>query len=400
MQKRYSRNIIIKESKDYISKYSDRKGEKDMKIIAFHLPQYHTIPENDKWWGKGFTEWTNVKRGKQYFKGHYQPREPLNDNYYDLSDGKTIEQQMQLAKKYGVYGFCFYHYYFAGKKLLEKPLEQLLENKAADLPFCFAWANESWKRTWYRNSGSKKMLQMQIYGSENEWTNHFMYLLKFFKDERYIKIDGRPVFLIYRSKDIKRRRDMANLWRKLAIENGFPGVYLITMDTGWEKDTFRKCFDATVEFEPIKTLNSLSTLEKFFRDSKRVFLSKTGLVKINMLKKFFLNIYSYDRINRLMINRKYSNKEKIFLGAFPGWDNSSRKDEDALVLKGSSPDKFEKFLNEQIEKSRKIDSEFIFVNAWNEWSEGAYLEPDKKYGYTYLKALKRSVENNANSGSI
>jgi hypothetical protein len=360
-----------------------------MKIIAFHLPQYHIIPENDKWWGKGFTEWTNVKRGKRYFRGHYQPREPLNDNYYDLSEDKTLVDQMKLAKKYGVYGFCFYHYYFSGKKLLEKPLERLLENKNANLPFCLAWANQSWERTWYRSGENKTMLQMQVYGGEKEWADHFSYLLKFFMDERYIKIDNKPVFLIYLPQDIKKRKKMFETWDKLAVINGFSGMYLIAMNTSYGRNRAIGGVSATVEFEPMITLRERVMFKKDILNINNAVLNKLKVLDKPIIKKFFLNIASYDRINQYIIKRKYKTKEKIFLGAFPGWDNTARKDEDGIILKGSTPKKFEKYLGQQIKKSEEMGNEFLFINAWNEWSEGAYLEPDKKYGYSYLDAIRQ-----------
>ena len=167
-----------------------------MKIIAFYLPQFHNIPENDEWWGNGFTEWTNVKKAKPIFEGHQQPKVPLNNNYYNLLDDNVKVWQADLAKKYGVYGFCYYHYWFNGKMLLEKPMEQMLENKEVDIPFCISWANEPWTKAWVGDE--KKMLIAQEYGQEEEWKEHFMYLLPFFKDERYIKKDGKPFFIFYR----------------------------------------------------------------------------------------------------------------------------------------------------------------------------------------------------------
>ena len=167
-----------------------------MKLITFYLPQFHTFPENDEFWGKGFTEWTNVKKARPLYKGHYEPRVPLDDNYYDLTNPKTFEWQVDLAKKYGVYGFCFYHYWFSGKILMQKPMEMFLRNKNLSLHYCISWANETWSRRW--NGKEEDILIKQEHGTEREWIEHFNYLLKFFKDDRYIKIDGYPLFILYK----------------------------------------------------------------------------------------------------------------------------------------------------------------------------------------------------------
>ena len=192
---------------------------KTPKIIALYLPQFHAIPENDKWWGKGFTEWTSVKKAIPLLKNHHQPREPLKGNYYNLLDPEVRQWQADLAQKYGIYGFCYYHYWFNGKKLLEKPAEEILRLGKPSLPFCFSWANESWSRTWY--SSKKEVLLKQEYGAEKEWESHFNYLLPFFKDERYIKVDNKPLFLIYKPSLILELDRMISFWEKLAIKEGF-----------------------------------------------------------------------------------------------------------------------------------------------------------------------------------
>ncbi len=183
-----------------------------MKIIAFYLPQFHNIPENDEWWGNGFTEWTNVKKAKPLYEGHMQPRVPLGGNYYNLLDDNVKIWQADLAKKYGVYGFCYYHYWFNGKMLLEKPMEQMLANKEVDIPFCICWANEPWTKAWVGDE--RKLLIAQEYGQEEEWKQHFMYLLPFFKDERYITKDGKPLFVFYRPDIVPCMKEMIETWDK------------------------------------------------------------------------------------------------------------------------------------------------------------------------------------------
>lgn len=218
------------------------RKEKKMKskVLAIYLPQFHSIPENDMWWGKGFTEWTNVRRGRSYYPGHYQPRIPYQNNYYDLSDLKVLEGHVRLAQTYKIQGFAFYHYYFAGKTVLESPIEDYRDHSRETFPYCLIWANQSWTRTWYRADAGKQILLQQVYGKEEEWREHFNYLLKFFKDERYIKVGNKPIYIIYLPQDIKHRKEIFDLWNRLAIESGFDGIYLIAMNTGWGVDKSKK----------------------------------------------------------------------------------------------------------------------------------------------------------------
>ena len=192
-----------------------------MKIITFYLPQFHEIPENNEWWGKGFTEWVNVKKAQPLYEGHEQPRVPLNENYYNLLDPNVQVWQAKIAKEYGVYGFCYYHYWFNGKLLLEKPMENMLKNRDIDIPFCVCWANEPWTRAWV---GETKVLIPQLYGEKREWKEHFDYLLPFFKDSRYICDDGKPLVVIYRPEVIECLNEMLDYWNELAIQEGFEGV--------------------------------------------------------------------------------------------------------------------------------------------------------------------------------
>lgn len=219
-----------------------------MKIIAFYLPQFHNIPENDEWWGDGFTEWVNVKKAKPLYEGHVQPKEPLDDNYYNLTDDDVKVWQSKLAKKYGVYGFCYYHYWFNGKLLLEKPMEQMLANPEIDTPFCICWANEAWTKAWVN---STKMLIPQKYGEKKEWKEHFDYMLKFFKDDRYIKCDGKPLLVIYKPELIECGNEMIDYFQELAKEAGFPGLTLAyqhgNMDFYSEKKDDSR-YDLDIEF--------------------------------------------------------------------------------------------------------------------------------------------------------
>ncbi|MBE6055146.1 MAG: radical SAM protein [Clostridium sartagoforme] len=334
-----------------------------MKIIAYFLPQFHRIAENDKWWGEGFTEWTNTKKAKSFFDGHYQPREPYNDFYYDLTNQDVRRWQIDIAKKHNIYGFCYYHYWLNGKQLLEKPVNDLLSMRELDMPFCICWANHTWNRSW--NHEEKEILILQTYGNEQEWEDHFNYLLKIFTDSRYIKIDNKPLFVIYRPSDITNCKERLEYYNRRAQENGFDGIYFV--ETLHMDDPVYGCgidtFNAAVEFEPMYTI-----------------------------KQPFSNIMNYDKLWKDILNRERPSNKKYFLGGFTGWDNTARKKEKGLIVLGSTPKKFGYYMKKQIQKAKEINSEFIFVNAWNEWAEGAYLEPDKKYAYGYLENLKESIE--------
>ncbi|HCT90059.1 MAG TPA: glycosyl transferase [Lachnospiraceae bacterium] len=353
-----------------------------MKAIAFYLPQYHECEDNNRWWGKGYTEWRNVKSSRKLFWSHNQPRVPLDQNYYDLSDISVMVRQAELAKKYGLYGFAYYHYWFSGKKLLEKPLEQMLRFKEVDMPFCLAWANEAWKRYWY--GGGEETLIAQNYGFREEWEEHFAYLLPFFRDDRYIKIDGKPLFLIYRPGEMRQGKYMAKLWNRLAVENGFPGIFIMGMKN-WEFETDRCTWlDAKTDYEPAK--------EQRNRIVKKYGLRKgqfKDLFDFGLYNRIFCNVQSYRKINRVMLREKHESDD--YRGVFVDFDNSARAGKNGLIFMGSTPQRFEKYLYRHLCLSRKEKKDMIFINAWNEWGEGCCLEPDERYGYGYLEAVKRAL---------
>lgn len=221
-----------------------------MKIISFYLPQFHTFPENDRWWGKGFTEWTSVKSAKSLYRGHIQPRIPLNHNYYDLTDPETVRWQSALAKKYGIYGFCYYHYWFDGKMLMNKPMELMLQDQNIDLPFCICWANENWTRAWAKKS--KEVLIAQTYGNKEDWKDHFYYLLPFLKDHRYIRIDEKPVIVIYRPELIPTLQEMLEFWQEMAVKAELPGLTFMYQQSAFKHETDKggKLFDYAIEYQP------------------------------------------------------------------------------------------------------------------------------------------------------
>ncbi|WP_455437889.1 glycosyltransferase WbsX family protein [Hungatella hathewayi] len=372
------------------------------KIIAFYLPQFHTIPENDLWWGKGFTEWTNTKKARPLYDGHYQPKIPLNKKYYDLSDVNVMVGQAQLAKKYGVYGFCYYHYWFKqGKKLLEKPVENMLREPAVDIPFCLCWANENWCKNW--DGGNKEIIMEQDYGSKKDWEKHYRYLSQFFHDERYIKYNGKPVLIIYKPEEIIKFNQMIDYWNELSIKEGFLGLIILRQfPTSMFYDNFDDShIDYSIKFEPI-----MSQSWEYFNQNPRIDYrtyvtnlkwKATLLYKIlRRIKQILkqnktvvsqLRIEDYDKAwNIILHDEPYG--DKIINGAFVDWDNTARN-VNGCIYKGATPEKFGQYLKELIQKESAMD--FIFINAWNEWAEGAYLEPDEKHGYEYLDELARVI---------
>lgn len=338
-----------------------------MKIISFYLPQFHEIEENNRAWGKGFTEWDNVKTAKSLFKGHNQPRKPLNNNYYNLTDINVIKWQAKLAQKYGIDGFCFYHYWFKdGKHVLEKPSELFLYNKDIDLQFCFSWANEPWTKTWHGASGEKEVLLEQHYGEKKQWKEHFEYLLQFFQDKRYIIKDNKPIFLIYHINKIGCFRQMIDYWNKLAMQNGFDGLYIIDMLTVNGKVYKDKRVAASVDFEPSKA----------FRKTK---INNCGI-----------SLCDYDEAYMKMLS--VSHKKNAYRCVFVDYDDSPRRGANGIAFKGSFPEKFGKYLQKTIQLSEKEGNDIIFINAWNEWGESNYLEPDVINKYKYLEAVKNAIE--------
>jgi lipopolysaccharide biosynthesis protein len=346
------------------------KQKSNLKFITFYLPQFHRIKENDEWWGEGFTEWTNTKKSIPMFDNHRQPREPLNDYYYDLTDPGAHQWQSGLMNEYNIYGLCIFHYWFCGKLLLQKPAELLLNHPEIRTNFCFSWANEPWSRNW--DGRPYSVLMPQNYGKEDDWEKHFQYLLPFFQDGRYIKIDGKPLFILYVADEIEGCADMIACWRRLAAENGLPGLYIAETKRHWFQPDV-KGTDACIELEPSLTVYG-------------------GYTPYNT-HQYILNamhIFAYNEVWNKILERKsaYAGREK-FCGAFVDWDNSPRTGVRARVCVGSTPDKFKSYLVKLVQKCiNEGNDRFIFINAWNEWGEGAYLEPDKENAYGYLEAVK------------
>jgi hypothetical protein len=356
----------------------------DPKILAFVLPQFHRIPENDSWWGEGFTEWTNVRRAKPLFARHYQPRVPAEERYYDLLDPSVQDWQASLAHSYGIHGFCYYHYWFNGKQLLERPIDLLLRRRAPDFPFCLAWANEPWTRAW--DGGESQVLMPQSYGEEADWHRHFDYMLGAFRDPRYIRVDGKPMFLIYRSASIDVCEPMFRVWRTRAREAGMPGLHIVGMLTGFDRDARDGLFDAYAEFEPMYTIRHglpywLRKREKWIRRLT------TAVWRVFGRGPHAPNSYDYGALWRTITARGVA--PHTYPGAFVDWDNSPRRGlERSLIVRNFDLTAFQEGMRAQLSKARQANAEFVFINAWNEWAEGAYLEPDVGRGESLLEAVR------------
>ncbi|NOQ32163.1 MAG: glycosyl transferase [Helicobacteraceae bacterium] len=365
-----------------------------MKVIPMYLPQFHQIPENDEWWGEGFTEWTNVKKAKPLFEGHYQPRIPLDKNYYDLTDVETLRWQAKIAKEHGIYGFCFYHYWFNSKLLLEKPMELLLKNPDIDINYCVSWANHNWEDSWKASPGREKILIGHDFDDEEDWIKHFNYLLPFFKDPRYMLEDNKPLLIIYIPNIIGKLNKMLALWNKMAVDAGFEGLKYAFQSAmsyhsgGWD----RSMFDYGIEFQPGYVNNKKKwfasfNLMKYTHKVKKAL----GIKRRLQISQKQVSISDYDKTWKKILNNKPSAKNAI-PSAFVDWDNTPRKQEAGSVYLGATPTKFKHYFKQLLLKAKhEYKTDKIFVFAWNEWAEGGYLEPDEKFQFGYLNAIKEAL---------
>lgn len=354
-----------------------------MKIFAYYLPQFHCIPENDKWWGKGFTEWTNVKKAKPLFKNHIQPQIPLNNNYYCLDDIKTLKWQENLINKYKVDGLIFYHYYFKGKKLLEKPAEMLLNNKDINIDFFFCWANHSWRKTW---EGSTEMLLEQTYGDEKDWENHFNYILSFFKDARYQKKDNKPILMVFKS-DFDEKKNMFNYFNRRCIENGFDGICIIETRDAHNINKIEENNNASyTKYIHLREPDSCQVeyICKIINLPHRI-LNKTKKI-LNKYKFKLLKKYNGNKLFKVMC-KNYCYNKNIIRGLFFEWDNTPRHGYRGYIITPVSKERFLEYMD------LIKNEDYVFVNAWNEWAEGMILEPTEHNRYKYLEWIKEWKEN-------
>lgn len=354
-----------------------------IRTIAFVLPQFHPIPENDEWWGKGFTEWTNVAKAQPLFEGHYQPQLPTDLGFYDLRLPEAREAQAEMAKEYGIKGFCYYHYWFNGKRLLNKPLDEILRLGEPDMPFMLCWANENWTRRW--DGQNEHVLMKQEYSLEDD-KEHIRFLCRnIFIDERYIKVKGCPVFAVYEHKLFPDVKKTVELWRKIAKEEfGFKDLYLCVIESFNKRiDPASINFDAAIEFTPHALMSYKVPYKKLEKQ----------LVDLKLKKEKTYSLRDYTKGLKKCLERKEEGF-KFYRSVTPAWDNTPRRGKMATMAIGSTPEVFYDWLKQTIENFTPYSEEenFVFINAMNEWAEGNHLEPCMKYGRQYLEATKKAIE--------
>jgi len=361
-----------------------------MRSIAIYLPQFHPIPENDAWWGKGFTEWTNVAKAKPLFKGHLQPRYPSDLGYYDLRVHETRELQAQIAKSYGIHGFAYYHYWFNGKRLLQRPVEEVLKTGQPDFPFCLFWANETWSRRWLGEE--RDVLMKQTYSHDDD-ALHIDYLLRVFEDQRYINYNGRPVFIVYRPADLPTDSRFIEHLKNESVKRIGHEPFLIASDSHcWNMDQLLKLgYDAVLHFRP-----QLGVLPNAFNESYKKAKLVPGKLR-NIFKPTYKHFTYLEALHRMQAIEPADYRKSV-PSVFVGWDNTARRGQNAIVVTENNPALFQQELRRIIRKINQFGSatDFVFINAWNEWAEGNYLEPDLLNGFKFLEAVKdvlRSDEN-------
>jgi hypothetical protein len=372
------------------------------RLIAFYLPQFHPIPENDEWWGKGFTEWTNVAKAKPLFKGHYQPRLPADLGYYDLRLAEVREAQAQLAKSAGIEAFCYYHYWFAGKRLLERPFNEVVASGKPDLPFCLCWANQTWTGIWH--GAPNRVLIEQTYPGAEDNRNHFNALRAAFLDPRYLRVDGRPVFLVYRPNELTNAKDFIRQWQQLAVENGLPGIHFVAHLTNFELDWDYKAhgFDASVLVNTLKfitlSMRDLAFGAKAEQARKQNRGASRGALGHGLWRRYralagkFNNVVHYRHAQPFLL-ADCTNDPNSYPCVTPNWDNTPRSNTRGVVLHESTPELFRLHLQQALDvvQPRPANQRLLFVKSWNEWAEGNYLEPDQKFGHAYLDVMKAAM---------
>jgi lipopolysaccharide biosynthesis protein len=359
-----------------------------IRAIAFHLPQFHPIPENDEWWGKGFTEWTNVVKARPLFPGHYQPHLPADLGFYDLRLPEAREAQSELAAAYGIYGFCYYHYWFHGKQVLERPINEIVTSREPDFPFCLCWANENWTRRW--DGKQDEVLLKQRYSPEDD-LEHIRTLLPIFLDPRYICVMGRPMFLVYRASELPEPERTMERWRREAESAGLKGLFLVRVEsyTDWHGDPRTMGFDYALEFQPRWEFIVDARIYRWKWWQRRRLGTYARVL-------FEHGVWNYEDLVRRTLAAPVPEYPRI-PGVCPGWDNSPRKKHNAFLFRNSTPELYEEWLSGVVSRMKPRDSSeitadsLVFLNAWNEWGEGNHLEPCHKWGRKYLEATRRAL---------
>jgi len=336
------------------------------RLIAYYLPQFHPTPENDEWWGKGFTEWTNVTKAQPLFTGHYQPHLPTDLGFYDLRVRETRREQIKLAQQYGVDGFCYHFYWFSGRRILEKPVEDMLSDPESNMPFCLCWANENWTRRW--DAADHQVLLAQQYLPDDD-LNFIKAIDPYFRDPRYIKVDGKPLLVVYRAPHLPDPKRSAQIWREYCRSVGIGEIHLTAALTHGNEDYTQLGFDSGVEFPPHNLKQQNINQDIAFYDV------------------FKGNVMQFAQVARSYMSRKYVG-ERVFKTVVPSWDNTARTSNRAVMILNGTPENYEYWLGETVDRAqRETNGEpLVFINAWNEWAEGCHLEPDRKYGRAFLEA--------------
>lgn len=379
------------------------------RVIAFYLPQFHPVPENDEWWGKGFTEWTNVGKAKPLFKGHYQPRVPADLGYYDLRMPEVREAQADMAREAGIEGFCYWHYWFGnGKRILERPFNEVLESGKPDFPFCLGWANHSWtNKTW--EVGTRKVkettLLEMIYNKE-EYIKHFNEVLPAFKDKRYIQVDGKPLFLVFRPLEIPNPKEFIDLWQSLAKENGLNRIHFVGISPSIDVDkqstlnVFKRKIPSEGDFlytnlfaQGFDAINSRGVFRAELLARSLFNIVKRYVLRV-LFNHFVLAKMPQKEINKYMYD-EYDKLENVYPTLLPNWDRSARSGKQARIYTDSTPEVFKEQLLSALSllEDKNDEHKILFLQSWNEWAEGNYVEPDLKYGHGFLNVIKECILN-------
>lgn len=381
------------------------------RLFAFYLPQFHPTPENDEWWGRGFTEWTNVTKAKPLFPGHYQPRLPADLGFYDLRVPEVREAQANLARKAGVEGFCYWHYWFAGRRMLERPFNEVVASGEPDFPFCVAWANDTWRSHWY--GAEKRTLIEQTYPGKADHERHFYALLEAFQDRRYIRVHNRPMFTIFRPKNLPGTEAFIELWHDLARRNGLDGIHFVAhlfddeLDFPWRNAGYNGAV-VTNELKVMRRrmwdiARERLRLAEAERDGARKFrklleaVTGTGRLVAHRILQRVLGWpggVHYYRDAMLFFKSARALELGCYPSIVPGWDNTARAGKKGVVLHGATPELFAEHVRDIFESvaDRPAEERIVFVKSWNEWAEGNCLEPDRKFGHGYLDAVRAALD--------
>ena len=377
------------------------------RVIALYLPQFHPIPENDKWWGKGFTEWTNVGKARPLFRGHYQPRVPADLGYYDLRMPEVREAQAEMAREAGIEGFCYWHYWFGnGRQLLERPFNEVLASGKPDFPFCLGWANHEWtNKTW--EVGTKRVCEqvlMPMVYSKEEHIRHFNAVLPAFRDKRYITVDGKPLFLVFRPLDIPEPKAFIDLWQQMARENGLPGIHFVGIqynmletDKNLKNVLLKNAPDRAAElYRQVLDVGFDAVNSRGYHRADYKCLSAYQIIKrgiwVRLTGRYALNTCRQSDINKHLYVKE-DKWENVYPTLLPNWDRSARSGRCARIYTDSTPEVFGKQIEQVMElvKDKPLEHRIAFLMSWNEWAEGNYVEPDLRYGHGYLDELKKHM---------